>query len=129
LSQTIDKIKELRERYQKISLDDRSQFANQTYIFANQFRSMLELALVVTKGALLRDEFRGAHFKPEFPERDDEHWLKTTIAEYDPTKDEPVISYEPVDIRHLKPIHRDYSKAKKVKPHLDNIPSNMTLPI
>ncbi len=53
---------------------------NQTYTFANQFDSMLELALVITKGALLRDEFRGAHYKPEFPERDDEHWLKTTIA-------------------------------------------------
>ncbi len=94
LRKTIDKIKELRERYQHISLDDRSQFANQTYAFANQFKYMLELALVMTKGALLRDEFRGSHYKPEFPERDDEHWIKTTIATYDPKRDEPVITYE-----------------------------------
>jgi len=129
LEATLNKLKELRERYQRIGLDDRSQFANQTYIFANEFGSMLELALAITKGALLRNEFRGAHFKPEFPERDDENWLKTTIARYDPTQSEPIISYQPIDLRHLKPILRDYTKAKKVKPTLENIPANITLPV
>lgn len=129
LQLTLDKIKEIRERYQNISLDDHTQFANQTYIFANQFGPMLELALVITKGALLRNEFRGAHFKPEYPDRDDENWLKTTIAQYDGPKGEPKISYEPIDLRHLKPIMRDYSKAMKVKPTLENIPVNIQLPI
>jgi succinate dehydrogenase / fumarate reductase flavoprotein subunit len=82
---------------------------------------MLELAMVITKGALLRNESRGAHFKPEFPERDDEQWLKTTIGVYG--GDEPIISYQPVDLRHLKPVHRDYTHAKKVKPTLENIPA------
>ncbi|MFI0434416.1 MAG: succinate dehydrogenase flavoprotein subunit [Parachlamydiaceae bacterium] len=127
LEATLVKLKEIRERYQQISLDDRSQFANQTYLFANQFGPMLELAIVITKGALLRNEFRGAHFKPEFPERDDEKWLKTTIARYDSAQDEPIISYEPVDLRHLKPILRDYTKTKKLKPTLENIPSNLSL--
>lgn len=129
LKRTLDKIREIRERYQKISLSDRSRFANQTYIFANQFGPMIDLALIITKGALLRDEFRGAHFKAEFPNRDDEHWLKTTIATFNPADDEPQISYEPVDLRHLKPILRDYSKAKKVVPTLENIPANIPLPI
>jgi len=129
LAETLDKIKEIKERYKKISLDDISKFANQTYIFANQFRSMLELALVMTKGALLRNEFRGAHFKPEFPERNDEEWMKTTIASYDQNKEEPVISYKKIDDRHLKPTMRDYSHAKKVKPELENIPENIKLPI
>ena len=84
---------------------------------------------MIAKGALLRDEFRGAHYKPEFPERDDEHWLKTTIATYDPNQDEPLITYEPVDIRHLDPIKRDYTQAKKVKPTLKNIPANLQLPL
>jgi succinate dehydrogenase / fumarate reductase flavoprotein subunit len=84
---------------------------------------------VITKGALLRNEFRGAHFKPEFPNRDDENWLKTTIATYDKNQEEPIITYEPVDLRHLKPISRDYSQAKKVKPTLENIPANLTLPV
>lgn len=129
LQATLAKLKELRERYQHISLDDRSQFANQTYIFANEFGPMLELAVVITKGALLRNEFRGAHFKPEFPKRDDENWLKTTIATYAPNQDEPIITYEPIDLRHLKPILRDYSKAKKVKPTLENVPTNLSLPV
>lgn len=129
LQRTIEKIKEIGNRYKNISLADHSQFANQTYAFANQFEAMLDLSLIITKGALLRDEFRGAHYKPDFPNRDDEHWLKTTIAAYDPNADEPVITYAPVDTRHLKPILRDYSKAKKVKPTLENIPSNIQLPI
>jgi len=130
LEATLNKLKELRERYRKISLDDRSRFANQTYIFANEFGPMLELAMVITKGALLRNEFRGAHFKPEYPQRDDANWLKTTIAAYDVNRGEPDISYQKVDMRHLKePVLRDYAKAKKVKPKLENIPANIALPV
>lgn len=129
LQRTLNKIKEIRDRYQNISLDDHTQFANQTYAFALQFGPMLDIAMIITKGALLRNEFRGAHFKPEFPNRDDEHWLKTTIATFDPDKDEPVITYEPVDTRYLKPVLRDYMKAKKVKPTLENVPAHIPLPI
>jgi succinate dehydrogenase / fumarate reductase flavoprotein subunit len=127
LAKTLEKIKEIRERYQNITLDDRGMFANQTFQFAHQFRGMLELALVMTKGALLRNEFRGSHFKPEFPERDDINWLKTTVATYSP--EEPIFSYEPVDTRHLEPEKRDYTVAKKVRPTLKNIPPQIKLPL
>lgn len=127
LQKTIAKLKEIRERYKNISLDDKGPLMNQTYAFANQFRYMLELALVITKGALLRNEFRGSHYKPEYPKRDDANWLKHTIAAYDP--DEPIISYLPVDLRHLDPILRDYAHAKRIKPKLKNIPENIVLPI
>jgi len=129
LERTLDKIRELKERYKQISLGDHSQFANQTYAFANQFGPMLELAMVITKGALLRNEFRGAHFKPEFPERDDQNWLKTTMATYSQETKEPTIYYSEVDLRHLKPVKRDYTDAKKVNPTLENIPANIQLPI
>jgi succinate dehydrogenase / fumarate reductase flavoprotein subunit len=129
LAKTIDKIKEIRERYQRISLSDKGKTLNQTYIFANQFGAMLELALVITKGALLRNEFRGAHFKIDYPERDDKNWLKTTIATYDSRQDEPIITYESVDTRHADPVKRDYTKAKKAKPTLKNIPANIVLPL
>lgn len=129
LKKTIDHIKKIKERYKYIRLDDKGSQMNQTYVFANQFESMLELALVIAKGALLRNEFRGAHYKPEFNERNDTDWLKTTIATYDPTSDEPVISYRPVDTRHLKPSMRDYTKARKVTPHLENVPTNIVLPV
>ncbi len=129
LKKTLEEIKKIRERYKQIALSDLGSLVNQTYVFANQFDSMIELALVMTKGALLRDEFRGAHYKPEFPSRDDEHWLKTTIATYDSKQDEPVITYRPVDLRHLKPVMRDYRNVKKVIPELENIPKNIQLPV
>ncbi len=66
---------------------------------------------MITLGALNRNESRGAHYKPEFPERDDENFLKTTIAEY--SGEGPVFSYEPVDVSLIEPRKRDYSKGKK----------------
>jgi succinate dehydrogenase / fumarate reductase flavoprotein subunit len=83
---------------------------------------MLEMALCIAKGALMRNEFRGSHYKPEFPKRDDAHFLKTTICTYDPHSDEPEISYLPVDIRHLDPVLRDYTVAKRMTPQLKNVP-------
>lgn len=127
LKHTIEQIQKIRERYQHISLDDHGSKLNQTFVFAHQFEAMMEVALVIAKGALMRNEFRGSHFKPEFPHRDDANWLKTTVAAYSP--DEPLINYESVDLRHLDPSERDYSTAKKVKPQLKNIPANIELPI
>lgn len=127
LEKALQMLKDLRERYKNITLDDKGTHLNQTYTFANQFRYMLELAIVITKGALLRNEFRGSHFKPEFPKRDDENWLKHTIATYAP--DEPDISYTDVEMPYLKPIMRDYTKAKRIKPKLENIPENIQLPL
>lgn len=127
LHKALEKIKEIKERYKRITLDDQSQFVNQSYMFANQFDAMLELAAVITKGALLRNESRGSHYKVEYPNRDDEQWLKTTIAIYE--KNEPKIQYKKVDIRHLDPSPRIYTEASKIKPTLKNIPQNIPLPI
>ena len=128
LAKTMDSIKQIKERFKNINLSDKGSSLNQTYIFANQFHYMLDQALVITKGALLRDEFRGSHFKPPFKERDDENFLKKTIATHSESSDEPEITYEPVDIRHLKPILRDYTKIKRVKHDLENIPDNIEMP-
>lgn len=128
LRKTLAKIKEIQQRYQRISLSDRTAFANQTYIFANQFQAMLDIALVIVKGALLRDESRGAHYKEEFPKRDDKHWLKTTVAAYKAGSDEPEITYRPVDLRYIKPVERDYTQVHKEKPHLENLPEDMPSP-
>jgi succinate dehydrogenase / fumarate reductase flavoprotein subunit len=124
LSKTLQKLHEIRERYTQISLDDRGSLMNQTYVFANQFRPMLELAMAITESALHRNESRGAHFKPEFPERDDKNFLKTTIATYNKG-----ISYKPINLCHLDPFPRDYAKAQKIKPTLKNIPTNIELPL
>ena len=129
LSLTLNKIKELRERQKKITLDDKTRIANQTYTLASQFDAMLEVALVIVKGALLRNESRGSHYKPEFPHRDNKNFLKTTIAEYRQDKDEPEISYQKVDLRYVEPEARDYTKHLKEIPEFKNLPKNIPLPV
>lgn len=127
LEKTLSKLFELKERFKRIRLDDTSCFANQTFAFALQFEPMLELAMAMTAGAYKRDEFRGSHFKEGFPKRDDEHFLKTTLASY--TSQGPEISYEPVDTRHLDPVLRDYTKAQTGPVELKNVPSFIPLPL
>ena len=129
LAKTMEKIKEIRERQRHITLDDTSRFANQTYIFASQFEAMVELALVITKSALLRNESRGSHSKLEFPKRDDENFLKVTIAECKKESREPMISYIGVDTRYLTPKLRDYTKHEKVIPHFEGLPEHIPLPL
>lgn len=111
LKQTDNKLLELMDRYKRISINDSNLWATMALPHARHLDNMLELARVITLGALNRNESRGAHYKPDFPERDDENFLKTTIAEY--SGEGPVISYEPVDVSLIPPRKRDYSKAKK----------------
>ncbi|BCG60729.1 succinate dehydrogenase flavoprotein subunit [Paenibacillus sp. URB8-2] len=108
LEATIGKIKELKERYRGINMSDTSRWNNQGVAFTRQLWNMLELAEAMTLGALLRNESRGAHYKPEFPKRNDEEFLKTTKASWTP--DGPAISYEGVDVSLIPPRVRDYSK-------------------
>ena len=104
----IDLLK-LTERWQRVGIADKGHWVNQTAIFARVLQDMLVLARAVLRGALARNESRGAHFKPAHPERDDEQWLKTTKAEYTP--DGPQLSYEPVDISVIPPRARSYETA------------------
>lgn len=110
LRMTLEKLHEMRERWQRVGLRDRGRWANQDAQFVRHLGLMIDLATVITKGALLRDESRGSHYKPEFPRRDDERFLKTTIALYRP--DEPEISYEDVDTSLIPPRPRHYDVDK-----------------
>ncbi len=100
------KIVELMERYRNINLSDKSQWANTSFAFARQLWNMLELGRVIVQGAFIRDESRGAHYKPDFPERNDEKFLKTTMASF---KDgAPAFEWQEVDISQIKPRPRRY---------------------
>ena len=110
LKATDEKLIELQDRFKNISINDSNLWATQAVPHARQLWNMMQLARVITLGALNRNESRGAHYKPDFPERDDENWLKTTIAEY--SDEAPVFSYESVDISLVEPRRRDYSKGK-----------------
>lgn len=102
------KIVELLHRYRKINLSDKSMWANTSFAFTRQLYNMLQLARVIVQGAEARDESRGAHYKPDFPERNDERFLKTTQASYDAVADSPVIGWEDVDTQWIPPRARRY---------------------
>jgi succinate dehydrogenase / fumarate reductase flavoprotein subunit len=111
LKATDEKLLELQDRFKHISINDSNLWATQAVPHARQLSNMLNLARVITLGALNRNESRGAHYKPDFPERDDDNFMKTTIAEY--SEESPVFSYEPVDVSLVEPRKRDYSAKKK----------------
>ncbi|HKY28049.1 MAG TPA: FAD-binding protein, partial [Pyrinomonadaceae bacterium] len=113
LQATDNKLLELTDRYRNISINDSNLWATMALPHARHLHNMLELARVITLGALNRNESRGAHYKPDFPDRDDDNFLKTTIAEH--SGEGPVISYEPVDVSLITPRRRDYSKVKATK--------------
>jgi succinate dehydrogenase / fumarate reductase flavoprotein subunit len=77
-------------------------------MFVRHLWNMLCLARVITVSALLREESRGSHYKPASPKRDDERFLKTTLARYRPEDHAPAIHYEDIDISLVKPVLRDY---------------------
>lgn len=111
LEATIGKIKELKQRYSNININDTASWNNSGVAFTRQLWNMLELSEAMTLGALMRNESRGAHYKPDFPERDDDTFMKSTIAKW--TKEGPQISYEDIDVSLIKPRKRDYSSDKK----------------
>ncbi len=111
LKQADEKIVELLDRYKCVSLADRSQWANTSFAFARQLKNMLELARTITLGGILRDESRGAHYKPDFPERNDEKFLKTTRAMFTGAPEGPRFDWEEVDTQYIKPRPRRYDTA------------------
>jgi succinate dehydrogenase / fumarate reductase flavoprotein subunit len=108
LRQADEKIVELLDRYKNVNLSDRSQWANTSFAFTRQLYNMLQLSRTVVQGALLRDESRGAHYKPDFPNRNDEKFLKTTKASFTGSPEGPRFEYEAVDTQFIKPRPRHY---------------------
>jgi succinate dehydrogenase / fumarate reductase flavoprotein subunit len=102
-----EKLDELAERARKCDLVDDSGWNNQAVPFTRAVINMIESSKAIVGGAMVRDESRGAHFKMDTPARDDENWLKTTLANYTPTG--PQFDFEPIDVRHLAPRPRKYA--------------------
>ena len=110
LQASLDLCQQWKERYKKIKLSDTGMWTNQNLSFARAVRDMIVLSEAVLKGALLRNESRGAHFKPAFPERDDTNFLKCTIATYNAADNAAEISYGAVDTSLVPPRARTYGK-------------------
>lgn len=82
LDKVIEKVGEVEDRLKKVRVDDTSTRANQNAQFVRHFESMVALARLIATGARNRDESRGAHYKPDFPKRNDADWMRTTLARY-----------------------------------------------
>jgi succinate dehydrogenase / fumarate reductase flavoprotein subunit len=102
----VDKIRSLRERYQHVSLDDKGTKFNTELLEALELGYLLDLAQVTAESALARKESRGAHSREDYPKRDDEDWLKHTLAYLSDHR--VALKYKPVSITRFQPKPRTY---------------------
>ncbi len=100
------KLDELAARAHQCALLDDSGWSNQAVPFTRAVINMIEQSKAIVGGAIVRDESRGAHFKMDTPDRDDVHWLKTTMATYAPSG--PTFDFEPIDVSTIAPRARKY---------------------
>jgi fumarate reductase flavoprotein subunit len=104
---TCDKLAELQDRFNHVSLDDHSLSFNTELTAALELENMLDIARAAALAAHLREESRGAHQRTDFPPpRDDENWLKHSLAFR--TDDGPRIEYLDVTITRWPPAKRTY---------------------
>ncbi len=106
LSRGLDTILQLRKRYANIRIDDKSAVYNTNLYHALEIENLLDLAQIMVKGALERTESRGGHARRDYPERDDDNWLKHTLAIF--TEEGPRLDYKPVTITNWLPVERKY---------------------
>ena len=110
LEETLEKCQEWKARYKQVKLSDTGMWTNQNLSFARAVRDMILQAEAILMAALQRNESRGAHYKPEFAERDDANYLKATVATYDEASDSAKIGYVNVDTSLVSPRARTYGK-------------------
>ncbi|HEX5650687.1 MAG TPA: fumarate reductase flavoprotein subunit [Steroidobacteraceae bacterium] len=117
LEYAVAKLQELLVRSRSIGLRSRRDGPNPEIVTAYRVQKMLKIALCVAQGALTRTESRGAHFREDFPRRDDAQWLKRTLATWsDPRATLPTLGYEALDVRimELPPGWRGYGNKDYV---------------
>ncbi|MCI4431149.1 MAG: fumarate reductase flavoprotein subunit [Burkholderiales bacterium] len=121
LSAAVTELQALLERSRRIGLRHKAAGANPELATAYRTQKMLKLALCVAHGAAQRTESRGAHFREDFPRRDDAMWLKRTLATWKSDSDAlPTLTYEALDVNtmELPPGWRGYG-AKDYTDHPD----------
>ncbi|MGI8425170.1 MAG: succinate dehydrogenase flavoprotein subunit [Actinomycetota bacterium] len=107
LSRTAAEIVELRVRYLQVCVEDKSKIFNTELIEAVELGFLLDLAEVTVAAASHRTESRGGHYREDFPERNDEAWLKHSLVSLMPSG-ESKLSYKPVTITKYLPEERKY---------------------
>ena len=121
LQQAVDELQQLLVRSRNIGVRYKARGANPELVTAYRVQKMLKLALCVAYGALARTESRGAHFREDYPRRNDARWLKRTLATWKNESDTlPTLAYEQLDVMamELPPGWRGYG-AKDYIDHPD----------
>ena len=121
LAEAVDDLKTLLRRSRNVGVKSPAAGANPELVAAYRVGRMIKLALCVASGALARTESRGAHFRDDYPQRNDRDWLNRTLATWpDEQSDGPVLSYEELDVMHMElpPGWRGYGKSDHI-PHPD----------
>ncbi|MFL2764064.1 MAG: FAD-dependent oxidoreductase [Dehalococcoidia bacterium] len=105
----LENLKNIKQRLPNISVEDKGKFFNTNLIFALELEFMVDNAEAIIHGAITRKESRGAHYRTDMPDRDDENWLKHTLVYYDINNENNVrVETSPVTITKWEPVKRVY---------------------
>ncbi|MBX3362473.1 MAG: succinate dehydrogenase flavoprotein subunit [Phycisphaeraceae bacterium] len=110
LEQCLKKLAELKGRYARVRLPDDAPWSNQSFTYARAVGDMLAIADAVALGAKGRKESRGAHYRTDFPERDDPNFMKSSVARFDAASNSTTVTFEPIDASLILPTARTYGK-------------------
>lgn len=112
LLQSRTKLAELRDRSHRMRLSDTGMWTNQNMSYARAVADMVILAQAIVEGSIERKESRGSHYRTDYPTRNDERFLKSTLAAYDPATGGCRISFEDVDTALVPPRVRTYGEVE-----------------
>ena len=113
LQVTLNKIDEYEERWKNVNCVDTTDWSNPVPSFINQLRNMIQLSKIITKGALMRDEFRGSHYKPEFDLNQPDDFHPDTYLVFEKQKAAGKVNEEDFAPEHLAYMKRFAENNKK----------------
>ncbi len=106
MARGLNAVYRLKERFRQVSVKDKTRVYNTNLVSVLELENMLDLAEIAITSGLAREESRGAHARTDFPDRNDQDWLKHTLVTQ--TVNGPQLDYKPVAITHWEPVERKY---------------------